>query len=193
MKQRILAVIAITIGWVALAGILGLCAACTSASPQETPDDLQQAPTANAPAFHIVQLAVRDAETTLPVADAQVKVGNEQGNADVDGTYAVTIPHGTTHPVMVQIPGYKDWQGQIDATLPDVAPLTLDVALEPNTVEGQIVGYDAMPLSSAHVTLKTQPVNIDDAGHFMLRRVKEGDTLHPVTWRATSPTQDSSP
>jgi hypothetical protein len=120
---------------------------------------------------------VRDAETTLPVAGAQVKIGEERGTVDADGAYAAKIAHGASHPIEIRIAGYKHWQGQIAATSPDDTHLVLDVALEPTTVEGQVIGHDAAPVSNANVTLKTQAVEIDDAGQFTLRRVQDGDIL----------------
>jgi hypothetical protein len=143
----------------------------------EKPDETAPTPTADLPALRDVQVIIRDAETALPVTNARVKVGNGEGQADRSGIFVASVSNGRTHPVEVQLAGYKQWRGLIEADHPDTAPLTLEVTLEPNIVEGQIVGHDAMPLPDATIAVGAQQVEIDAAGRFTLRRLRHGDTL----------------
>ena len=177
MNRRLINALTVVLGLVAVASTLWLSSACKPQSPAETPIEITSAPAADLPAFRSVQVIFRDAETALPVTNANVQVGEGQGTADAAGIYAVSVPHSSTHPVQVSFPGYKQWKGQIQATSPDLAPLALDVTLEPNAVEGQVVGHDDVPLADANVTLGDKQVQVDDAGRFTLRRVRQGDTL----------------
>jgi hypothetical protein len=195
MNQRTIAVVTATLGLVALAAVLSLSVACKNLSPTESPDQILPTATAARPAFRSIEITVRDAETALPVAKAQIKIGDRQGQSDDAGLYAASVSNGRAHPVEVQSPGYAQWQGHVDVTPPGTAPLTLDVALEPNTVQGQILGHNAIPLPNANVSAGTQQVQADDTGQFTLYRLQEGDMLavdHPGYISGRMPYQGQS-
>ena len=176
MNRRPIAVITVLLGLIALALAVWLPSACEPSPLPETPLEVAT-PTAERPVFRSVQVIVRDAETNAPVTNADVQVGDRRGMTDAAGKYTVSVPHGSAHPVEVSLTGYEQWQGHLKATSPDATPLTLDVTLEPNTVQGQIVGHDAVPLDDANITWGSTRVQVDDAGQFTLRRMRPGDTL----------------
>lgn len=134
-------------------------------------------PTATAVVSREMIITVRDSETGEPLPGADIEVAHTRGTADAAGTYRIPVRNGVAHPVTVRFPGYDTWQGEVDAGTGHDAPLPVSVALEPNTVRGQVVGHDGTPLPDAAVNYRGSPVVLDGEGRFELQRVLPGDLI----------------
>lgn len=188
MNRRLFLVFLIPLGIVALSAPLWLPLLHKPVTLAEDPGTAIEGSTVsvagsmgNATAAWDLQVIVHDAETGASVGNAEVQVGEQQGRTDERGTFAARVAPGTL-PVDVWSPGYERWQGQTDAAAARDRSAVLEVALEPNTVSGQVVGEDLKPLPAASVTFQGTAVPLDGEAKFVLRRVKAGDVItaeHP--------------
>jgi hypothetical protein len=187
MNRRILVVLAIVLGLVALSAVVGappLFKEVPSTPGVDAPADVPTlTPTSvPPPAVHTLSITVRDAATGDPLGGATVQVGADQGSSDADGRYQTTVPHGHSVRVIVGAPGYASWQDTVDTAGVTDQALTLDVSLDLNTVTGQVVGAGLVPLPEAALSYRGEAVPLDDEGRFVLHGVRAGETVtatHP--------------
>jgi hypothetical protein len=168
---------------IALSTVAGLTScAHKSADPLQPAKAAQPTPTPEPPDVIGLEIQVRDAETSQPIAHADIQLGDLEAQSDGGGMCTLDIPNGAVHSLQILAPGYERWKGSIDAAPPRIEPLTLQVALEPNSIRGQVNDERGQPLPAAMVTWNAQPVALDEQGRFALRRVKSGDEIavtHP--------------
>jgi len=163
---------------------LGLAAACKptatllhTPTPGSTPTH-----TPASPATRSILIAVHNSVTAQPIAGAVVTLNERQANTGPSGTTTMEVPYGATYVVQITIPGYQDWQGQVDATQPGTEVLELEAALEPTRIAGQVTGLDGRGLPQAQVTLDGETVALDGQGRFELLAAQPGSPLaieHP--------------
>ena len=184
MNRRILIAVLAAFALIALLGLLWVPPMFRPTTAEATPTVVQPTATATAvpPASHDVRVTVRDAETGMPVSGAQVQIEDARMSTDESGVSVMSMSHGIAAAIQVQAGGYELWQGTVDTTQATDETLALDVALEPNTVRGQVVGAGLAPLPQAKVTFGGQLASADSEGRFELRRIVAGDTV-----RATHP------
>jgi hypothetical protein len=187
MNRRILVVLVIVLGLVALSAVVWappLFENAPSTPQADAPADVPTAaPTFVAPlAAHMLSISVRDAATGDVLDGATVQVGAAQGYSDASGHYQATVSHGRSVRVTVDAPGYASWQDTVDTSgLVDEA-VTLDVSLDLNTVTGQVVGAGLVPLAGAVLSYQGEMVPLDGEGRFVLHGVRAGATVtatHP--------------
>jgi hypothetical protein len=182
MNRRILVVLVVVLGLVALSAVVWappLFHNAPSTPEADVPADVPTSVSASAPppAVHMLSVSVRDAGTGDPLGGAAVQVGAEQGHSDAGGRYQATVPHGRSVRVAVDAPGYASWQDTVDTSGLADETMALDASLELNTVTGQVVGADLVPLPAATVSYQGETVPLDEDGRFVLRGVRAGDTV----------------
>ena len=188
MKRRNLLILAIVLGIVALTSPLwfrALPRSWTGASAPRTsagvPADTPAPESASAPPNEL-RLTVHDSESQVPIEGASVQVGQQRGTTDALGVCVLQVARGSTYPIEVEFAGFVPWQGEVNASVPARQALAVEVALQPNTVQGHVVGQGGEPLPRATVTFGGQPVVLDAKARFVLRRAKQGDLIsaeHP--------------
>jgi len=147
-------------------------------SGAETP--IASPTTPDPPALLSMRVVVRDAETAEAIADANVQIGEEQGETNQRGVYALNVKNGVAHTVWVRAPRYLDWREQVDVSSHEPTTLIFDIALQPNEVPGQVVGDRAEPLPDARLLFNGQQVPLNGNGDFVLRRIAIGDKISVV-------------
>jgi hypothetical protein len=177
MNRRILIAAAIVAGLVVLSAVVWAPPLLKTARTEPTPTVIPATATAAPPTTHDLDVVVSDAESGDPISNAQVVLGDKQGNTDDTGAYTTALSHGVALSVEVRMPGYEVWKSTVDTTQSMDKELTLHASLTPNTVRGQVVGVDLTPLPEATVIFHEQPVTLDDKGRFTLRRVAAGDEV----------------
>jgi hypothetical protein len=182
MNRRILVVLVIVLGLVALSAVVWAPPLFrdTPSTPQAgAPTDVSTSvPTSvPPPAVHTFLISVRDAATGDPLSGATVQVGAEQGSSNADGRVQVAVPHGRSVQVAVAAPGYASWQEKVETTGLTREAVPLDVSLDLNTVTGQVVGAGLVPLPEAVVSYQGKAVPLDDEGRFVLHGVRLGETV----------------
>jgi len=120
---------------------------------------------------------VRDAETELSLAGAEVWIDTQPLMTDASGAFQrFTLAGG--EPVKVNLDGYVPWQGVVLWDRYLLRGERLVVALRPNTVEGYVRCQESGELlSGATVEAAGQETITDQAGRFHLRRLRRGDTV----------------
>ena len=83
------------------------------------------------PAESIVQGTVTDAETNLPVADAQITVNGYLTTSDANGNYVLTVTPAT-YTLTVTKEGYETWSQTLDTATPGT--YILNISLTKTTV-----------------------------------------------------------
>ncbi|MBN1580188.1 MAG: hypothetical protein JXA89_05755 [Anaerolineae bacterium] len=141
-------------------------------APTSTPT-----PTPTPPAFVEVQVVVRDAETQAPVADARVRIGENEGLTDGDGACTVWIKNEASYTAYVQSARYLEGQQALTVALRKETPFVVEMELEPNKVMGQVLGHKDRPLVDATLTIGDQQAALDAQARFVLTRVANGDVL----------------
>jgi hypothetical protein len=182
MNRRMLTAAATVAGLIVLSAVMWVPPLLRSATIEPMPTGIPPTATAAPPTSHSLRIRISDAETGDPVANAQVVLGDRQGNADGAGAYVTALAHGIAISVEARMEGYETWQSTIDTTQSMEEDLVLGASLTPNAVRGQVVGIGLAPLPQATVTFRGEPVAIDDEGRFTLRQVVAGDEV-----TATSP------
>jgi hypothetical protein len=177
MNRRILIATAAALGLIVLSSMFWVPPILRTARKEPTPTVVLPTATPAPPTTHDLRINVADAETGEPIANAQIMLGDAQGNTDNGGTYETSLSHGITTPIKVHALGYESWQSTLDTTQALDKRVALDVSLPPNAVRGQVVGIGLTPLPQAAVTFRGHPVPVDDEGRFVLRRVTVGDEV----------------
>lgn len=129
---------------------------------------------------------IKDAYTGAPVAEASVAIGDITVTTDANGVFR-TDRWSKDDTLAVSAPNYEplslalESQPQIAAT--DVPTITLDTALRPNVLSGQITDeFTGEPVAGAQLSVtidvsNTLTVATDANGHYSLSGVPEQFTL----------------
>jgi hypothetical protein len=178
MNRRIWITGASLFGIVLLSALFWGPAALRTVRVSETPAPTPTAPpTATPPPDHSVAVRVHDADNGSVVAGATVEVGTLAGTVGADGAYEAIVPDGARYPVVVRAPGYERWEGVADTDASVDRIVSVEVALVPNTVRGQVMGRGLAPLPAVSLTHRGDSVRVGDDGRFVLRRVLAGDVV----------------
>ena len=153
MTKLKMAAIFVFLGGIGLAGLIPIA---RGQKPPEVAKPTQRAAKPE-PDERDMTLTVRDAKTKRPIADANVRVGQEGGSlTDAEGRAVIRFPveEGRDFLAYVNQPGYVptriEWSGSSGAGHPPA--YTLD--LEPGTtIGGKVVDPDDEPIAGASVHL----------------------------------------
>ncbi len=122
---------------------------------------------------HDVAGVISDAESGRALAGARVQVGVRSVQADGSGHYSFT---GVTRdtPLSAEAPGYVERNGITVRGLLLEFSWPVDVALQPNVVDGLVTEAGAGPVVDAAVTVDQQSARTSSAGRFTFKRVPAG-------------------
>lgn len=120
---------------------------------------------------NLVSIVVTDTETSQPLSNATIKVGDATFTTNAQGlAQARALKNGSV--VSIQAPGYEPVSVVYDAQG------DFDLGLTPNQVDVVVMNqYTKQPIVGAQLLVDNQTFATDADGHALLRRVKPGTPI----------------